>query len=219
MEVLVNREFFSDKDRIREALKIIVDIIKWADRNNVTLYRNEKVDYNAINVDPKLYRAVTSVIGFYQRLKVLEHGEIFLNEGDVEPQVSEDMIEQIEAAIGKDIKYMLSILCVDQEPRYFVRSKSYIIENLRTQEELETNYMYDPPAKSISEVFNKIQELNSKVIFTKNAYDTSVERADVYRQFGFNRIIELFSIAHKELFPYMLGETKHIAEKKIFENL
>lgn len=214
--LIVNKE--NIVDNLKE-IKQFYDLLK-AKNYKLCIKENLDLDYKELGFN----NSIKIALSFLQHLESISTTEVNMLEcNDIEPEVRENyyFIELISLCYRDSNELILSLNNENEilHPEYIVKNdnKFNVIKNIVGKDALSDFLIFNPVPQSINEVFEKAEKEFPHIKFTKKAYDTANQRAHIYKQFGFNRLLNIFKIIETLIYFFLKGDLPGHNQKTIEE--
>ncbi|NMM62827.1 hypothetical protein HBE96_08965 [Clostridium sp. P21] len=208
-----------DKENIVENLKEIkqfYDLLK-AKNYKLCIKDNLDLDYKNLNTN----KSISILLAFLKYLNSIETYGVNTVESDkIDPFIDNYyFIELISLCHKYNNNVMLSSAneneIIHPEYKININEKEEIVKNILGKSKLEEYLIFNPAPKNIDEVFQKAESEFSHIKFTDKAYKTANSREDIYKQYGFTKLLNVFKILEQLIYPFLKGELQGFSEDSI----
>lgn len=205
-----------ENDDISKYLIQIKTINELLNKNGYKLYLkgNLDIDYKS----PHIRKCATALL-ILKNISTINTDELeLLGEQDILPKVDNYYFIEL---LSLCCKYKNNLIVSPANERvitneiYNIDRLNLKIKNIIGEPNLRHYLLHNPAPQSISEVFEKASSYNRHIKFTKKSYLTAANRESIYKQFGFNRLLEIFKVMEELLYPYLKGNLTGYNQNKI----
>ncbi|WP_242859819.1 hypothetical protein [Clostridium drakei] len=210
-----------DKENVAENLKEIkqfYDLLK-VKNYKLCIKDNLDLDYKNFNGD----KSISTLLVFLKYLDPIETYGVNTIECDkVDPFIDNYyFIELISLCHKYDNNIVLSSAneyeIINSEYKVNINKKTEIVKNIIGKSKLEEYLIFNPAPKNINEVFKKAELEFPHIKFTDKAYKTANSREDIYKQYGFTKLLNIFKVLEKLVYPFLKGKLQGFFEDSIEE--
>lgn len=205
-------------DKLRIIFKEIKEIYDCLNKRNYKLCikDNLDIDMNTIYKDRNLALVVAPF------LKHIEQDNIntnisynFIDLNSISPKIEDDkyyIIELLSLCYRDSNELVVSLKNEDEfnHGEYSISKESNELKiiNIIGRDKLEEYCRYNPAPKNAKEVFEKAQNEFNHIKFTKKAFETVESRNDIIKQYGFNKLFNVFKALEELVYPFFKGDTR-----------
>ncbi|WP_234121759.1 hypothetical protein [Clostridium hydrogenum] len=216
---LNENQLVSDFVGIVENLKEIKEIYDLAKaRNyNICIKENMDINYEKFYNKPQILMA----LGLLKHFDIIKaDGFELLKFSQISPCIENDYFIELISLCYKNQNNRVFSLSSEREIINFEYSVNVLenvfkIVNIIGKNEFEKYLQFNPVPQSISEVFEKAENEFRHIKFTDKAYKTANPRNDIYKQIGFSKILNVFSVLEKLIYPFFRGTLNGFTQDSI----
>lgn len=165
-------------------------------------------------------RRVGSALGFIKNIQRFKESDNWLEVEDIDPQKEScHFIELISACYENRNNLIVSSTNETDiiDKNYNIKNNEIIIENIIGKKQLNEYVLLNPVPNSIIEVFERASMNFNKIKFSDKAYETAVAKNDIYKSFGFDRILNVFKVIQELLYSFYKGKLNGYNQESIQE--
>ncbi len=210
-----------DKENIVKNLKEIKGFYDLLKAKNYKLYikDNLDLDYTWLSTN----KSISTLLVFLKYLSSIKTDETkIVDPHKIEPTTDNYyFIELISLCYRYYNDMVLSSTneneIVDSEYKLKINETTQIVKNIIGKSKLEEYLLFNPAPQSINEVFEKAEVEFPHLKFTDKSYKTANSREDIYKQFGFMKLLNMFKVLETLIYPFLKGELQGFSEDSIEE--
>ena len=217
---LNENNLISDKENIISNLKEIKEFYDLLKLKNYKLYIKDNLDLNYKELCNSSEKS--SALLFLKNLEHIKtYGINWLEQHQIEPIIKDNcyFIELMSLCH----RYSNNLIVSSTREKEVIHSKYKIndgeiiktIENVIGKNKLREYLIANPAPQSITEVFEKVEKEFPHIKFTDKAYKTAVSRENIYKQFGFLRLLNIFEVIETLIYPFLKQELEGFTEDSI----
>jgi hypothetical protein len=210
-----------DKENIVKNLKEIKGFYDLLKAKNYKLYikDNLDLDYTWLSTN----KSISTLLVFLKYLSSIKTDETkIVDPHKIEPATDNYyFIELISLCYRYYNDMVLSSTneneIIDSEYKLKINETTQIVKNIIGKSKLEEYLLFNPAPQSINEVFEKAELEFPHLKFTDKSYKTANSREDIYKQFGFMKLLNMFKVLETLIYPFLKGELQGFSEDSIEE--
>lgn len=218
---LNENNLISDKENIVKNLKEIKGFYDLLKAKNYKLYikDNLDLDYTWLSTN----KSISTLLVFLKYFSPIKtDGTKIVELHEIEPFIDNYyFIELISLCHRYSNDVILSSTneneILDLEYKIKVNETTEIVKNIIGKSKLEQYLLFNPAPQNINEVFEKAELEFPHIKFTDKAYKTANSREDIYKQFGFIKLLNMFKVLETLIYPFLKGEIRGFSENSIEE--
>ena len=216
---LNENQLISDLYNIEENLKEIKKIYDFAKAKNCKIYIKDNLEYKNLATSPQ----IVGPLGLLKHFSIIETYEYdMLESNQIEPSLDNYYFIELMSLCYKYSNSRIVSLANEREitgNQYTINSdeNSLIVTNIIGKSKFEEYLQFNPMPQSINEVCDKVGVEFKHIKFTDKAYKTANSRSDIYKQFGFSKLLNIFKVLETLIYPFLKGELEGFTQSSIQE--
>lgn len=219
MDIIINDNFLANSDKRESSLKEFLQVYKFFKENkekNIHFYKRNDIDWSFLQTDKDIIRKLGYAFNIFSIIKSISYDEERVSDyTEIASEFDEILARVVQCCVENEIEHIYSVKQLNENIPENFEIKEKLLWNVCDIKEILERYARFPQIQSISDAFNRIHQEFPYIIFLNKAYQTCDEKENVYRQFGYEKVVQLFEIANDILFPVLLNKIR-MPEKECF---
>lgn len=216
MDIIINDNFLADGEKRVSSFKEFAQVYDFFKGKHIQFYKRNDIDWSFLQTNKDIIRKLGYAFNIFSIIKSISYDEERVSDyTEIASEFDEILARVVQCCVENGIEHIYSVKQFNKNIPENFEIKEKILWNVCDIREIQERYARFPQIQSMSDAFHRINEEFPYIIFLNKAYQTCDDKENVYRQFGYEKIVRLFEIANDILFPVLLNKIR-MPEKECF---